>query len=242
MEQIKRKSDELDRFWEYVKKDLPHRLPLLRAELNDSSNPSFFFYDGGKLLLSVSEDSRDRQLALDSLPKADLNGLQHTDYLRTIHWLACLGYNTTSAALRILDFPEFKAFIPQHALTLEQNYSLIYMLFPMEERYFLNRLILRLDKEHDAVAQKSLLLALWYTMSTEGSTAIRRFANTDSYPLESRSYAEELLKRKASLLGYLSVSSSTRLKEERRQVMSRNISDEALIDFDQLTAKLLTRR
>jgi hypothetical protein len=238
----KTKSDELDTFWAYVKANLPQRLPLLRAELRNSANSPFFFYDASKLLLSLSKDPLDQQLALDSLPKADLRSVQHTDYLKTIHWFASLGYNTTSAALRILDYPDFKAFIPQHALTLGQNYSFNYMLFPLEERHYLDPLIQRVAVEQDVVAQKSLLLALWYSVSAQGTAAIRRFADTTSHSLESRTYAEQLLKRQAPVFGYLSVSSSARLKEERRQVMRRNISDEALIEFDSLTVKLLARQ
>jgi hypothetical protein len=238
----KAKSDELDTFWAYVKENLPQRLPLLRAELRNPANSPFFFYDASKLLLTLSKDPLDQQLALDFLPKADLRGVQHTDYLKTIHWLASLGYNTTSAALRILDYPDFKAFIPQHALTLGQNYSFIYMLFPLEERHYLDPLIQRVAVEQDIVAQNSLLLALWYSMSAQGTAAIRRFADSTSHSLESRTYAEQLLNQRVPVLGYLSVSSSARLKEERRQVMRRPISDEALIDFDSLTAKLSARQ
>ena len=241
-EAMQAKSDELDVFWNYVKEDLPQRLPLLRTELKDSTNSAFFFYDASKLLLSLSKEPADRQLALDSISKADLRGVQHTDYLRTIHWLAAEGYNTTPTALRILDYPDFKAFIPQHALTLGQNYSLIYMLFPIEERYFLQPLIQRLGDEKNVVAQKSLLLALWYTMTVDGSEAVRRFAESTTTPLESREYAKTLLERHAPVFGYLSVSSSTHLKEERRQIMRRNISDEALMEFDSLTGKLMVRQ
>lgn len=241
-EAMQAKSDELDGFWNYVKEDLPKRLPLLRTELKDSTNSAFFFYDASKLLLSLSKEPPDRQLALDSIPKADLRGVQHSDYLRTVHWLAFEGYNTSAAALRILDYPDFKAFIPQHALTLGQNYSLIYMLFPIEERYFLQPLIQRLAVEKNVVAQKSLLLALWYTMTVDGSEAIRRFAEATTTSLESSEYAKTLLKRHAPIFGYLSVSSSAHLKEERRQIMRRNISDEALIEFDSLTSKLMVRQ
>jgi hypothetical protein len=241
-EAMQAKSDELDAFWNYVKDNPSQRLPLLRTELNDSTNSAFFFYDASKLLLSLSKEGSDQQLALDSMPKADLRGVQHSDYLRTIHWLARQGYNTTAAALRILDYPEFKAFIPQHALTLGQNYSLIYMLFPIEERYFLQPLIQRLAEEKNVVAQKSVLLALWYSMTVNGAEAIRIFAATTTNPPESTGYAKDLLKRHAPISGYLSVSSSTHLKEERRQVMRRNISDEALMEFDTLTGKLMVRQ
>ena len=44
------------------------------------------------------------------------------------HQMVCHnGFDTREAAFRVLAFPDFKAFIPQHALTLGQNYSLIYI-------------------------------------------------------------------------------------------------------------------
>jgi len=45
-----------------VKADLVHNLPLLRAELANLANPAFFFYDGSKLLFSLSKDKADQAL------------------------------------------------------------------------------------------------------------------------------------------------------------------------------------
>src|SRR5882672_6454522 len=118
--EMKVKSDQLDHFWSMAKADPVNILPLLRRELADPSNSAFFFYDGSKLLLSLSKDRADQLLALRSIPKADLMGIQHDDYLRTIKWFANNGFDTREAAFRILAFPDFKAFIPQHALTLGQ--------------------------------------------------------------------------------------------------------------------------
>jgi len=77
-----------------------------------------------------------------------------------------------------LAFPDFKAFIPQHALTLGQNYSLIYMLFPMDEALFVTDLASQLASERNVQSQKSLLLALWYTATPAGNTAIKKFVDT----------------------------------------------------------------
>jgi hypothetical protein len=160
-ENLVAKSAQLDEFWTLVKANAQETLPLLRAELSDPSNSSFFFYDGAKLLLSLSSEKDDRALALRSLPKADLRSVQPTNYLLTVHWFAGNGFDTREAAFRILDFPDFKAFIPQHALTLGQNYSLIYMLFSMKGSVYVNDLADRLKSETNPQSQKSLLLALW---------------------------------------------------------------------------------
>ena len=97
--------------------------------------------------MSISKDKEDQSLALEAISKADLNDLNRTDYLQTVHWFARNGFNTIRAGFRVLDYPDFKAFIPQHFLTLAQDYSLIYMLFPCEESSFLNPLIVTAEQE-----------------------------------------------------------------------------------------------
>jgi hypothetical protein len=234
------KSAQLDEFWSFVSASALQTLPLLRAELSDPSNSSFFFYDGAKLLLSLSKEQGDQAMALRSLPKADLRSVEHTDYLTTVHWFARNGFDTRQAALRILDFPDFQAFIPQHALTLGQDYSLIYMLFPTKESVFVGDLADRLKSEAALPSQKSLLLALWYTVTPAGTAAIRSFSERPGASAEALSYARELLSRRAG--PSVSLSSATSLRDERMKLMRRPISDEALHEFDSLTKKLLAKQ
>ena len=240
-EQIEAKSKALDVFWNEVKANPKQYLPLLRAELRDASNSPFFAYDGSKLLLGVSQDQNDRALALEAIPRADLKDLQHTDYLRTVHWLATKNLDTTKAALRILDYPDFKAFIVQHALTLGQDYSLICMLFPMPDSTFVGPLVDRLKTEQNVVSQKSILLALWYSMTPEAKAALARFVDDASKPKEARDYGRRLVARKPPASGMPALPSVEQLKMERQKAM-RRISDEALIEFDRLTVKLLAKQ
>ena len=239
-EQIDAKSKDLDVFWKEIKANPKQYLPLLRAELRDARNSPFFSYDGSKLLLAVSQDRKDQALALETIPRADLQGVQHTDYLRTIHWFATNDFDTTKAALRILDYPNFKAFIVQHALTLGQDYSLICMLFPMPDSNFVGPLVERLKTEQNVVSQKSILLALWYAMTPEAKAALARFIDNPSKPKAARDFGRQLAKRKAPITGMLTLSSVQQLKMERQKVM-RRLSDEALIEFDSLTVKLLAK-
>ncbi len=241
--EIEAKSNDLDQFWKKVKDRKEQYLPLLRAELQAPSNPSFFYYDCSKLLLSLSENIDDRKIALKAVPKVDLLDIQHDDYLRTIHMLARNELDTSDAALRILDYPQFKAIIPQHALTLDQDFSLIYMLIPTKEEYYLQKLIKRLSVEKNIASQKSIIQMLWYTVTKQGDQAIQQFSENSSKPNESRMWAKDLLGRKSKLglTSKLAVSSYSSLKQKRKEVMSR-ISDEALIEFDELTAKMLVDR
>ena len=239
--EMQAKSDQLDKFWAMVKADPPNTLPLLRRELEDPSNSAFFFFDGSKLLLDLSTDRSDQALALRSIAKADLRGIQPTDYVRTVHWLAGKGFDAREAAFKILAFPDATVFIPQHVLTLGQNYSLICMLFPMDESLFVSDLATRLVAESNVQTQKSLLLAIWYTVTPAGDAAIKAFANNQNNPSEATAYAKTLMDRKTGR-GSFSWSSARSLREERRKVMQRPISDEALLEFDQLTSQLIAKR
>ena len=239
--QIDANSKRLDDFWSEVKADPKRYVPLLRRELRDERNAAFFFYDGAKLLLAVSRERNDQALALEAIPRADLHGIQPADYLRSVHWFAVNGFNTSKAALRVLDYPDFKAFIPQHALTLGQDYCLIFMLFPMPDSNFVPALIERLGTEANVVSQKSILLALWYSMTPQAKAASARFVNDISKPLDARNYARDLAKRKAQTNAALALSTADKLKEERRKAMVR-ISDEALTEFDSLTVMLLAKQ
>lgn len=241
-EQLAAKSRELDRFWELVKSDPGAYLPRLRRLLADPARSAFFYYDGSKLLLSLSKDPQDLALVARSIPRADLRGIQNSDYLRTVHWLAIRGQDTREAALRILDFPKFTAFIPQHALTLGQDYALVYMLFPMEESRFVGDLVARLPSERDTQSQRSILMGLWYAATPAARDALKAYAAGTTGSDDARKYAAELLARKPPLLRGMSLSTLPALREQRRQVMTRPISDEALMEFDQLTVKILARQ
>ena len=239
--EMQAKSSELDRFWAAAKADPSSTLPLLRGELKNPTNSAFFFYDGSKLLLALSTDRSDQTLALHAIAKADLNGIQGGDYVRTVQALGSKGLDTREAAFRILAFPDFKAFFSQHALTLGQDYSLIYMLFPMDEALFVADLSTRLAAEREVRTQKSLLLALWYTMTPAGDVALKAFADSRGKPAEATAYAKSLLDR-IKHPGSPSPSSAQSLREQRRNVMQHPISDEALIVFDQLTTMLIATR
>lgn len=239
--EMQAKSSQLDQFWTAAKADPSGTLPLLRGELNNPANSAFFFYDGSKLLLALSTDRSDYVLAIHAIAKADLNGIQGGDYVRTVQALGSKGIDTREAAFHILAAPDFKAFFPQHSLTLGQDYSLIYMLFPMDETLFVADLVARLATESEARTQKSLLLALWYAMTPAADAALAAFADRRDKPAETIAYARSLLDR-TTHLGSPSPSSAQSLREERRQIMRRPISDEALIEFDQITARLIAKR
>jgi hypothetical protein len=105
-DEITAKSKELDKFWDMVEADPPRYLLLLRQALADATNPSFFFYDGSKLLLSLSSEREDQEIALQAIPRGDLRDIQHRDYLTTVAQLASRSWRN----------PNFKSSFPNTLL------------------------------------------------------------------------------------------------------------------------------
>lgn len=243
------KSRALDEFWQRCELDPGACLPRLRAELRASRNPPFFFYDGAKLLMKVSPRPDDKRLALRALPRADLRDLAPMDYLATVHALAVEGFDTTDAAFHVLGTPDFAVEVPPRGVQIGQDYALLFMLVPTDERFYLPRAIARLDIERDETALGSLLLLVWYAGTDEGDAAIERVAETGP-TARIRAYAAGMKDRTSTLrtdprVGDLIRMNFPRLEaptpahiREMRRVALNRISDDALLKFDALTIVL----
>jgi|HubBroStandDraft_6_1064221.scaffolds.fasta_scaffold333555_2 hypothetical protein len=240
-EEISAKSKLLDAFWAEVKANQAIDLPALREELARPDAPAFFEFDGAKLLLSLSKSRADEIIALSAISHADLADLQSTDYFLTVHAMSVDGLNTTTVALKILENDKFQAYIPQHALTLDQEMCLAYLLLPTEERFYLTTIEQRLFQEKSVVAQKSLLSVLGDTATKQGDAAIARFAADASQPEQARAYARTIMGATNKMTDLPLVGISTKsyesLKAEQRQLFAR-VSDEALSDWYHLRLKI----
>jgi hypothetical protein len=246
-QEVDAKSQVLDQFWERAKSNRADYIPALRQELADFSNPLFFLYDGSVLLLSLSDTPADRKVALAAMAHCDLLDVQHDDYFHQVHRMAVLGEDTIAAAFHVLDDPHYQVVVPQHALTLGQNYVLVYLLLPTDQRYWEQPAIDRLARELDETSQRSLLLLLWYAQTEAADQAIAGFARDAARPAASRSYAEELMRGKSAhrtlsrTATLLSLSSEETLRKKRRERL-KAVSDEALIDLDTYTELLMAKR
>ncbi len=244
-EQRTQKSALLDKFWDQAKAQPAVYIPALRQELGDFNNPPFFLFDGSMLLLSLSHEQADRKIAIAAMAHCDLKDIQDADYFWRVHNLSIANEDTTAAALHVLDEPEFKVVVPQHALTLGQNYSLVYLLLPIDQAYWLQPAIERLKAEHDQTAQKSLLLLLWYAQTDAADGVIAAFSAAAGNPPASRDYARELIHRnlqvRSSQHKTASASDDEGLRRKRRERL-KAVSDEALIDLDEYTAQIIAGR
>jgi hypothetical protein len=103
-------------------------------------------------MISLSNDAADRTIILSAISHSDLRDLQLKDYFLLVHSMAAQGENTSAAAFNILAQPKFQVFIPQHSLTLGQDYCLMYMLLPTDQDFWLRPAIERLRAEQDVTA------------------------------------------------------------------------------------------
>jgi len=243
--QITQKSALLDQFWTKAKSQRDAYTAGLRRELADFSNPPFFFFDGSKLLMSLSDDPADRKIILSAVTHADLRDLQFRDYFLLVQSMAVQGEDTTGAAFHILAQTKFQVFIPLHSLTLAQDYCLIYMLLPTDQNFWIQPAIERLHSENDVTAQKSLLLVLWYAQTADADKVIEEFSTNPGKPEASKAYAMELVHREGSVplkvRAAVLTTSEESLRQARRERL-KAVSDEALYDLDSYTAKIIAKR
>ncbi len=253
--EIEKKSKLLDIFWKKISNDPNKYKQLLRNELKLNSHSPYFFYDGSKLLLSISNEKEDKILVLKAFQKSDLKDIQNTDYLLTVSKLGIEGFNTTDVAFHILSTPNFKAFIGQHALIVGQDYSFISMLMPINQDFYVDKALKRIKIEQDVTAQRSLLKLLWYSDTPEAIKFLATVSSNTKYNKKIRAFAEKLadeselketvakekLNKLHKALGLNANSTYSQLKALRKKRFNR-ISDESLTELDQLTFLMKRQR
>jgi hypothetical protein len=244
-QEINNKSAVLDQFWSTAKAERDNYVPALRQELADFKNSPFFLYDGSALLLSLSDTPADRKVALAAMAHCDLRDVQTKDYFHQVHRMATLNEDTTAAAFHILERPKFSVFVPQHSLTLGQNYALVYMLLPTDQGFWEQPTIDRLKTETDETAQKSLIVLLWYAQADAADKAIGAFATDANNSSAARAYAREIMARKDQISqkqrAEASGSTDATLRQKRKERL-KAVSDEALLDLDDYTLALAAVR
>jgi hypothetical protein len=239
------KSDSMDRFWEKAKAQPALYVPGLRRELVDFTNPSFFFFDGSQLLLSLSDDPADQTIVSAALVHADLQDTASSAYFYLVHALAAEGNDTTLAAFNILSDPKFQVIVPEHAITLAQNYCLVFMLLPTEQTFWLQPAIDRLHKETDSTAQKSLLLLVWYAQTAASDKAILDFAGDSTKPQIATAHAKELMNQKAYADPRPQPNAPPAGEESLRPARAarmKAVSDESVDDLDLYTSEIMNKR
>ncbi|MEP7234359.1 MAG: hypothetical protein ABI778_03595 [Ignavibacteriota bacterium] len=230
------KAKLLDAFWEKVTMGKDLYLSELRKELADTTNPAFFSYDGGHLLLSLSQTQDDYRIAYHAMVRGDLKDIDGTDFVLTMNRFASQGINTIDAALKLVQADTFWAYIPQHALMLNKDLSLRFILLPISSDLYLNKLIDNLTLIKDTATIKNLLMFLDFTCTCKADSVILHYSSASDQDQGVREYAAALLGRNKATRR----NNKDRYNElvEKRKVSLSRVSDEALDELDEETGRL----
>ncbi len=237
------KSVEMGKFWEDVKVDPGKTLPMLRIELRDTSNPAFFMTDGSELLLSLSEQPSDGDIVAGALTHSDLDDMDSGAYFYAVHALSMKGINTTAAALHMLDRPSFAVPVPQHAMTLDQQSCLTYVLIPLDSAVWMSAARARFAAEKDETALKSLLALFFFEQSAEADAALAAAAKDSTKPEAVRKDAQEYLDdEQKALQEKIDVNGTeASIRADRAKRMGA-VSDESMGDTQEMTVRLIQLR
>lgn len=227
----------MDDFWKKVKSDTSKYLNELRTELEADGNPKFFYFEGGQLLLSISEKISDQKIVLSAVLKSDPADIDRRTYVKTLNFLAMSNLNTTEAALRILDEKDYKFFIPEHAFYFNQGYCLTYSLFPTNPSFFEAKVFERFKSESDINIKKSIVTLLWFTNSCNGNKFLNELITNNQADSEVVDYTKDLLTRKFKKEKYYKGFEKLNFEEitDLQRLSTNRMSDEAIYELDYFT-------
>jgi hypothetical protein len=225
----------LDKFFDMVTKDKNKYLEPLRQELKRNDNNPYFYFDGGLLLLEISQSKEDIQLAADALVKSDLRDIPPKIYLEHTLGLSLKGANVIDAALHILDDTTFTAFIPQHFLTLEYGKGLEFILPRYSPNLYIDKLISKFHQISSTSKKLTCLELFVYANCCEADNFLNSLTD-NAQPKEVRDKIAEILKQ-TSVTRKHDEKKYVKLFEDRKKVLSR-ISDEAMYESVKITMNM----
>jgi hypothetical protein len=183
----------LDEFFHLVMNDTTTYLPLLRTELKKTGHNPYFYFDGAHLLMmSNKKNNIDDKLIVNSFSKADIRDLNPKVLTTLSNTLARRGANTTPIAISILKDTTFSFFIPAHSFEFNQGYCLSYVLLPINNNLYLNKLTANFNSLPDH-SKKSILTTIWFGYSCKGDKFLKKVASGKKHSKKVRKYAESLL-------------------------------------------------
>ena len=236
-----KKMPKLDAFWKKVESDTTTYLPALRRELNEPNHNPYFYFDGTSLLLSLTSRPLDKSIAAKNIAKCQLKDIDRRAYVMLVNKLANEGFNTTYAALKILEDPAFSFFIPQHALNFNQAYCLTYMLLPLKPQMYTQALINSFKKEN-ITSQQSIITALWFGYTCKGDSLINSVISDRSINKKVGEYAKAIISNNnlsKQEKDYSKTAGTNQLTSLRQMALLR-FSDEAVEELG-FTTKVLRR-
>ena len=232
------RSENLDRFWTTVEKDTAANLPPLRRALASTTQPPFFYFDAGRLLLKTSRARADAQLVLNAFAHTDVRDLAQFDYVKTVHDLAMDNFDTSEAAFRIFIDNNFNPIEPENSWQLGYRYSLVFMLLPSNSAKIPHAVLARYPREKNDVVRMALLY-MAYQYAPEGDSLVQATASSAAESAKVRDYAKSLLAN-VTKPAKLNITSPEIVRAARRKAAA-NISRAALSEIEAQTQLLRSK-
>ena len=228
-------SSKLDTVWMLVESDTAKYLPELRKELTDSTHFPFFYFNGSSLLMSLSTAKSDLELISKTLLMCELDGVSHFDFFRMAMVLSHNQINTLDIAKKILKMEEWKPFVFQHAMYWEKDVSLVWLLYPLDNKMYVNEIIPLFNEVNDD-SKMAIISFLWYSCTCEGDIFIKECSKNTNLSKDIQNHAEVLAKfnsknKKNNNEKY------NKLISKRKDFLHR-IGDEVLMEFVTATKKI----
>ena len=230
------KMPALDGFWEKVKSDTLKNLPMLRKELQANGHNPFFYYDGSGLLLSLTNNKADKELAIEAISKCDLDDISQKMFVMTLNGLANEGFDVTKPAIKILYEENYSFYIPQHAMKFNQGYCLTYMLVPQKNDNYVDTLT-TIFKSLKTSAQKAIVTTLWFSYTCKGDAFLISVIENSTYDKEVKEYAKKIMgytKLSKEQEEYLKLIGKDELVNLRAEAL-KSFSDESIESLDMTT-------
>lgn len=233
-------NGEIIAIWEQAKKDKEAYVPALASLLNTDGMIPYFYLDGSLLLLSLDDRDEHFKLAASVAGRWDTRDVPGENYLRFTLDLSLRGHDVMEGAMRILENDNFHAFIVQHVLGLNQDYSFVYATSQMDPGLLVPVLSKRLEKQVSETALATIAVWAWHAATPEANQLLIKVA--DLLPKDERFDHLRARAERASPSPKLSEEVSKKLEthaQERKKRMSW-ISDEALSIYQHQTREMRT--
>jgi hypothetical protein len=223
----------LDKFFELVTKNKDKYLESLRNELKRTDNNSYFYFDGGVLLMECSNSEPDLQLIADVLTRVDLRDVPHDIYLGQLLKLSIKGANVIDAALHILDEPTFQVYIPQHALTLCYGEALKFILPRYKSELYIKQLISKFGMVSSYKNKMTCLDLFIYANCCEADQFLVSIKSDTNQPQQIRDEVDKTIKL-TTVSGSQNDKEYSSFFDKRKEALNR-ISDEAIDELNNFT-------
>ena len=230
-----KKMKQLDSLWILVKSDTVMYINELRKELQKNDNPSFFYYDGGALLTSVSNSNSDKIIAIKALEKTDILDVDSDIYFHMVQSSSLNQIDITNLAIKILDKEQFQAYIVEHAFTIDKDYCLYYLLIPQDPLIYVPKLIERYKLENKIENKTVIINMLWHSCSCLANDFMKEILRNPKTEKE----CKQLLKD----LGFISNSTTKpRGKKYNKLIKKRKDTYSIITDYTIQEIKTLTKK